>query len=74
MWGDELLDALSQASQTCSTLVDQTNLAVRDAADDMAEAEDAYHIKLEAHTMRLTRPRTRRRRLRSSSLRMDQTR
>ena len=48
---DELLDALSQASQTCSTLVDQTNLAVRDAADDMAEAEDAYHIKLEAHTM-----------------------
>lgn len=48
---EELLDALSQASQTCSTLVDQTNLAVSDAADVMVEAEDAYHIKLEAHTM-----------------------
>ena len=48
---DELLDALSQASQTCTSLVDQTSLAVRDAADAMAEAEDAYHIKLEAHTM-----------------------
>jgi hypothetical protein len=48
---DELLDALSQASQTCSTLVDQTTLAVRDAADAMTEAEDANHIKLEAHTM-----------------------
>ena len=48
---DELLDALSQASQTCTALVDQTNLAVRDAADALTEAEDAYHIKLEAHTM-----------------------
>ena len=48
---DELLDALSQASQTCTSLVDQTSLAVRDAADAMNEAEDAYHIKLEAHTM-----------------------
>jgi len=48
---DELLEALSQASQTCTSLVDQTSLAVRDATDAMAEAEDAYHIKLEAHTM-----------------------
>eukprot|EP00579_Thalassiosira_antarctica_P010408 CAMPEP_0201923060 /NCGR_PEP_ID=MMETSP0903-20130614/10915_1 /ASSEMBLY_ACC=CAM_ASM_000552 /TAXON_ID=420261 /ORGANISM="Thalassiosira antarctica, Strain CCMP982" /LENGTH=1141 /DNA_ID=CAMNT_0048460305 /DNA_START=90 /DNA_END=3515 /DNA_ORIENTATION=+ len=48
---DELLEALSQASQTCTSLVDQTSLAVRDATHVMAEAEDAYHIKLEAHTM-----------------------
>ena len=45
------MEALSQASQTCTTLVDHTSLAVRDATDAMAEAEDAYHIKLEAHTM-----------------------
>ena len=42
---------LSQASQTCTSLVEQNSLAVRDATDDMAEAEDAYHIKMEAHTM-----------------------
>ncbi|KAL7545970.1 hypothetical protein ACHAWF_009321 [Thalassiosira exigua] len=48
---DELLEALSQASQTCAALGDQTSLAVRDAADAVAEAEDAYHIRLEAHTM-----------------------
>lgn len=45
------MEALSQASQTCSTLTDQTSLAVRDATDAMAEAEDTYHIKLEAHTL-----------------------
>ncbi|KAL7537111.1 hypothetical protein ACHAXR_007587, partial [Thalassiosira sp. AJA248-18] len=38
-------------SQTCTSLVDQTSLAVRDVTDAMAEAEDAYHIKLEAHTL-----------------------
>lgn len=48
---NELLEALSHSSQICTTLVEQTSLSIRDAAADMAEAEDAYHIKLEAHTM-----------------------
>jgi len=48
---EELLEVLSQASQTCTNLVEQTSLAVRDATESMAEAEDAYHIRLEAHTM-----------------------
>eukprot|EP00804_Cyclotella_cryptica_P030059 CCRYP_016967-RA/>CCRYP_016967-RA protein AED:0.05 eAED:0.05 QI:63/1/1/1/1/1/6/2268/1120 len=48
---EELLEALSQASQACTSLVDQTSLAVRDAIDSMSEAEDTYHIRLEAHTM-----------------------
>lgn len=45
------MEALSQATQTCTSLVDQTSLAVRDATDAMTEAEDTYHIKLEAHTL-----------------------
>ena len=48
---EELLEALSQASQTCTSLVEQTSLAVRDATDAMFEAEDAFYIKMEAHTM-----------------------
>lgn len=48
---EELLDNLSQASQTCAGFVDQTSVAVRDATEAMTEAEDAYHIRLEAHTM-----------------------
>ncbi|KAK1744828.1 exocyst complex component 5 [Skeletonema marinoi] len=48
---EEMLEALSQASQVCTNLLDQTSLASRDATDAMTEAEDAYHIRLEAHTM-----------------------
>jgi len=48
---EEMLEALSQASQVCANLLDQTSLASRDATDAMTEAEDAYHIRLEAHTM-----------------------
>lgn len=48
---EELLEALSLASQACTNLVDQTSLAVKDATEAMAEAEDAYHIRLEAHTL-----------------------
>uniref|UniRef100_A0A7S4QI50 Exocyst complex component Sec10 n=1 Tax=Ditylum brightwellii TaxID=49249 RepID=A0A7S4QI50_9STRA len=51
---EELSEALSQASQMCTSLVEQTSLAVRDATEDAAEAEDAYHIRLEAHSI-LTR-------------------
>lgn len=35
----------------CSSLVDLTSLAVRDATEDAAEAEDSYQIRLEAHSM-----------------------
>ena len=35
----------------CSSLVDATQSAVRDATDEAAEAEDAYMIRLEAHQM-----------------------
>mmetsp|Transcript_51844 Transcript_51844/g.155588 ORF Transcript_51844/g.155588 Transcript_51844/m.155588 type:complete len:1193 (-) Transcript_51844:49-3627(-) len=48
---EELLEALSQASQMCTALVEHTSLAVRDATEDAAEAEDAYHIRLEAHSV-----------------------
>ena len=48
---EELSEALSLASAACTNLVDQSSLAVRDATDAMADAEDAYHIRLEAHTM-----------------------
>ena len=48
---EDMLEALSQASQVCTHLLDQTSMASRDAADAMTEAEDAYHIRLEAHTM-----------------------
>ena len=42
---------LSQASLMCQTLVDSTTVAMRDASEDAAEAEDAYQIRLEAHAM-----------------------
>lgn len=48
---EELSEALSLASAACTNLVDQSSLAVKDATDAMADAEDAYHIRLEAHTM-----------------------
>jgi len=48
---EELLEALSQASQMCTSLVERTSLAVRDSTEDAAEAEDAYHIRLEAHSI-----------------------
>lgn len=35
----------------CQSLVDATSMAMRDATEDAAEAEDAYHIRLEAHAM-----------------------
>lgn len=48
---EEMLEALQQASQVCSNILEQTSMASRDATDAMTEAEDAYHIRLEAHTM-----------------------
>lgn len=48
---EEMLEALQQASQVCTNLLDTTSHAARDATDAMTEAEDAYHIRLEAHTM-----------------------
>lgn len=48
---EELSEALSQASQMCTALVEETSLAVRDCTEDAAEAEDAYHIRLEAHSI-----------------------
>lgn len=48
---EELLDALSAATQTCTSLSDQTTTAVRDATSSMSESEETYHIRLEAHTL-----------------------
>ena len=48
---EELSEALSQASAMCAALVDETSLSVRDCTEDAAEAEDAYHIRLEAHSI-----------------------
>eukprot|EP00562_Extubocellulus_spinifer_P007307 CAMPEP_0178535876 /NCGR_PEP_ID=MMETSP0696-20121128/35783_1 /TAXON_ID=265572 /ORGANISM="Extubocellulus spinifer, Strain CCMP396" /LENGTH=363 /DNA_ID=CAMNT_0020168053 /DNA_START=104 /DNA_END=1192 /DNA_ORIENTATION=+ len=48
---EELSEALSQASQMCTALVDETSVAVRDCTEDAADAEDAYHIRLEAHSI-----------------------
>ena len=48
---EELSEALTQAAQMCTALVEETSLAVRDCTEDAAEAEDAYHIRLEAHTI-----------------------
>ena len=48
---EELSEALSQAAQMCTALVEETSLAVRDSTEDAAEAEDAYHIRLEAHSI-----------------------
>ena len=35
----------------CTSLVERTSLAVRDSTDDAAEAEDSFHIRLEAHSI-----------------------
>ena len=48
---DEMSEILSQASSMCTTLVDVTKQIVRDASDSIAEVEDAYQIRLEAHEM-----------------------
>lgn len=42
---------LGEASHMCASLVNLTSNAVRDAAEDAAEADDAYQIRLEAHSM-----------------------
>ena len=44
-------EVLDQAAQMCSALVDVTQHVVRDATEDAAEAEDAYGIRLEAHSL-----------------------
>ena len=48
---NEMSEILSQASDMCTTLVDVTKQIVRDASDGIAEVEDAYQIRLEAHEM-----------------------
>eukprot|EP00592_Proboscia_alata_P019355 CAMPEP_0194405686 /NCGR_PEP_ID=MMETSP0176-20130528/4018_1 /TAXON_ID=216777 /ORGANISM="Proboscia alata, Strain PI-D3" /LENGTH=1326 /DNA_ID=CAMNT_0039204573 /DNA_START=58 /DNA_END=4038 /DNA_ORIENTATION=+ len=45
---EELSDALTRASQMCAHLCEVTAGAVRDAAEEAVDAEDAYHIRLEA--------------------------
>ena len=52
---DEHLEALSQATQLCATLADETTTAVRDATASMSESEETYQIRLEAHTLLVNR-------------------
>ena len=42
-------DIFSQAADMCSTLVDVTKQIVKDATEQVADAEDVYQIRLEAH-------------------------
>lgn len=44
-------EILSSAANMCSTLVDVTKQIVKDATEQIAEAEDAYQIRLEAHEL-----------------------
>jgi len=48
---EEMSEVLNEASQMCSSLVELTSLAVRDATEDAAESDDAYQIRLEAHNI-----------------------
>jgi len=48
---EDLSEVLSQAFHMCSSLVDTTQQAARDATEDADMAEDAYMIRLEAHLM-----------------------
>lgn len=47
----DISQALKQAAQVCSAVVDSTAQAVQDTADDVAEYESAYVIRLDAHQM-----------------------
>jgi hypothetical protein len=42
---------LSQAADMCSTLVDVTKQIVKDATEQVSDAEDVYQIRLEAHEL-----------------------
>ena len=44
-------DILRQAADMCSTLVDVTKQIVKDASDQIADAEDSYQVRLEAHEL-----------------------
>lgn len=48
-------DILSLASEMCLAVQEATIVAVRDAADEAAEAQDAYQIRLEAHALHARR-------------------
>jgi hypothetical protein len=44
-------DILRQAADMCSTLVDVTKQIVKDAGDQISDAEDSYQVRLEAHEL-----------------------
>lgn len=46
---EELLDALSEASDMCLSLVESTSQSVKDASERVLGVEEEYRIKLEAH-------------------------
>eukprot|EP00526_Cylindrotheca_closterium_P001991 CAMPEP_0113603118 /NCGR_PEP_ID=MMETSP0017_2-20120614/1110_1 /TAXON_ID=2856 /ORGANISM="Cylindrotheca closterium" /LENGTH=1139 /DNA_ID=CAMNT_0000511493 /DNA_START=306 /DNA_END=3725 /DNA_ORIENTATION=- /assembly_acc=CAM_ASM_000147 len=48
---EDMSEILSQAADMCSTLVDVTKQIVKDATEQVAEAEDVYQIRLEAHEL-----------------------
>ena len=48
---EELSQALLEASHMCNALIEQTSNRVKDSAESAAETEDAYHIRLEAHSV-----------------------